>query len=43
MMTEANVNAADEFEINEEECYRNSYRRCSLKKVVLRNFAKFTG
>ena len=23
--------------------YRSSYRRCSVKKCVLRNFAKFTG
>ena len=23
--------------------FRNSYRRCSVKKGVLRNFAKFTG
>ena len=23
--------------------YRNSHRRCSMKKDVLRNFAKFTG
>ena len=23
--------------------YRNSYRRCSVRKRVLRNFAKFTG
>ena len=25
------------------ECFRGSHRRCSVKKGVLRNFAKFTG